>query len=207
MPTSRQRTAGKKPVVVRRLGIYGGTFDPIHHGHLILARDAAEQLALDLVLFVPCAISPHKSSQATRTPGEHRAAMIRSAIRHMPAFGVSTCELHRPAPSYSIDTAETLQAIYPKAELFWLIGDDQLPKLKTWARYDQLRHIVSFATMSRGPRTKGRVPMGVIRLPRRRRVDISASEIRQRVHAGQPIDHLVPAPVAASIDRHKLYRK
>lgn len=200
-----QTTKQARPV--RRLGIYGGTFDPVHHGHLILARDAQEQLGLDLVLLVPCAVSPHKSRTQTRTEGKRRAAMIRAAIRGRAGFGLSTCELERPAPSYSIDTAEELQQAHPQAELFWLIGDDQLPKLRTWVRYDRLRQIVSFAAMARGRRSGQRLPAGVIRLPRRRRVDISASEIRQRVHAGLPIDHLVPAPVAAYIDRHQLYRK
>ena len=189
---------------MRPIGIFGGTFDPIHYGHLRTAFEVLQTLDLDEVRFIPCGDPPHRG--VTFAPAALRLDMVRLATRDEPGFVLDDRELRRDGPSYSIDTAEQVQADHPGAELFWLIGDDQLPKLRTWVAYDRLRTIVSFAAMSRGPRSGKRLPAGVIRLPRRRRVDISASEIRERVKAGLPIDHLVPAVVAATIGRHGLYR-
>jgi nicotinate-nucleotide adenylyltransferase len=187
------------------LGVYGGTFDPVHLGHLILAQDAMEQLDLDWVFFVPCAQSPHKAGRRTLATGGDRAAMLRLALAPNPRFWLSTCELERPAPSYSIETARELQDTFAGAELIWLIGDDQLPKLRTWQNFDELRQVVSFASMSRGASASQRLPGGVIRLPKRRRIDISATEIRERVRTGRPFEHLVPRPVAQFIHDQRLY--
>lgn len=187
-----------------RLGIYGGTFDPVHHGHLLLARDALEQLRLDAVLFVPCGQSPFKSRRPHVTDAR-RVAMLRLALKSEPRFWLSRCEIDRPAPSYSYDTAREIQEACPHADLFWLIGADQLAELGQWHRAKELRRIVTFALL---PRTGGdapRAPRGVLGLPRSRRVDISATEIRHRVKSRLPIDYLVPASIAAYIRRHRLY--
>jgi nicotinate-nucleotide adenylyltransferase len=187
-----------------RLGIYGGTFDPVHHGHLLLARDALEQLRLDAVLFVPCGQSPLK----TRKPGAtdaQRLAMLRLALKNNPRFWLTRCELDRPAPSYAYDTALEIQEAFPRGKLFWLIGADQLADLPKWHRPDDLGRLVTFALLPRGE-TAGATPSGtVLSLPQPRRVDISATEIRHRVKSRLPIDHLVPAPIAAYIKRHGLY--
>jgi nicotinate-nucleotide adenylyltransferase len=183
-----------------RLGIYGGTFDPVHHGHLLLARDALEQLRLDAVLFVPCGQSPLKTRKP-RAADARRLAMLRLALKNNPRFWLTRCELDRPAPSYAYDTALEIREAFPRAELFWLIGADQLATLDQWHRPDDLRRLVTFVFLPRGETP----PHTVLSLPQPRRVDISATEIRHRVKSRLPIDHLVPAPIAAYIKRHGLY--
>ena len=191
-----------------RLGIYGGTFDPVHHGHLLLARDAQEQLRLDAVLFVPCGRSPLKSRKP-RATAPRRLAMLRLALKGNARFWLTRCELDRPGPSYACDTALEIREAFPCAELFWLIGADQLASLDQWHRSDDLRRLVTFVLLPRGE-TVGEtaakaLPKTVLSLPQPRRVDISATEIRHRVKSRLPIDHLVPAPIAAYVKRHGLY--
>jgi nicotinate-nucleotide adenylyltransferase len=191
-----------------RLGIYGGTFDPVHVGHLLLARDALEQCRLDAVMFVPCAQSPLKKRGAP-VPAARRLALLKLALRGEPRFWLSRCELDRPAPSYSIETAREIQEAFPHAHLFWLLGQDQWTQIGRWKSPAELRQLVRFIRL---PRADGSAPpppsrdSRVLDLPRPRRIDISATEIRRRVNSGLPIDHLVPAPVAAYIRRHALYR-
>jgi nicotinate-nucleotide adenylyltransferase len=176
----------------------------VHHGHLLLARDALEQLRLDAVLFVPCGRSPFKGRKPRATDAQ-RLALLRLALKNNPRFWLTRCELDRPAPSYAYDTAREIGEAFPRAELFWLIGADQLADLDKWHRSDDLRGLVTFALLPRGE-AGGEIPPGtVLSLPRPRRVDISATEIRHRVKSRLPIDHLVPAPIAAYIQRHGLY--
>jgi nicotinate-nucleotide adenylyltransferase len=186
-----------------RLGIYGGTFDPVHLGHLLLARDALEQARLDAVIFVPCAQSTHKRGKPTSEV--QRLAMLRHALKGEPRFWLSRCELDRTGPSYSVDTALEIQEAFPKATLFWLIGEDQLPRLHEWHRFEELRQSVQFLLLQRGGENLSANSGPVLSLPRPRRIDISATEIRHRVKARLPIDHLVPVPVAAYIQRQGLY--
>jgi nicotinate-nucleotide adenylyltransferase len=188
-----------------RLGLYGGTFDPVHLGHLLLARDALEQCRLDAVLFVPCARSPFKTRGAHVTDAQ-RVALLQAALKGEPRFWLSRCELDRPAPSYSIDTAREIHAAFPQAVLFWLIGHDQWEQIDDWREAAELRRLVRFIRFPRGEATPARRDARVLDLPRPRRVDISASEIRRRVKARLPIDHLVPDPVAARIRRYRLYQ-
>ena len=187
-----------------RLGIYGGTFDPVHCGHLVLARDALEQLRLDAVLFVPCGQSPFKERKP-RVSDPRRLGMLKLALKGEPRFWLSRCELDRPAPSYAIDTALEIGEAFPRAELFWLIGAAQLAALDQWHRAGELRGLVQFVVLPRGEEARKAGPGAVLSLPRPRRVDISATEIRHRVKSRLPIDHLVPPPVAAYIQRHGLY--
>jgi nicotinate-nucleotide adenylyltransferase len=197
-------TGPKKRLRPFRLGIYGGTFDPVHHGHLLLARDVLEQLKFDAIVFVPCARSPFKHAKPHVTDAQ-RLALLRLALKGNPRFWLSRCELDRPAPSYAVDTAEEIRAAFPRAKLFWLIGADQLAELEAWHRPDDLRRLVTFVLLPRKDDTASPVPAGVLSLPQPRRIDISATEIRHRVKSGLPIDHLVPAPIAASIKRNDLY--
>jgi nicotinate-nucleotide adenylyltransferase len=186
-----------------RLGLYGGTFDPIHHGHLILARDAIETLKLDRIIFLPAAISPHKLDQAT-TPSELRRAMVAAAIADEPRFFMDDSELRRPGPSFAIDSVEQIHAQHPGASLYYLIGADNLRELHTWRRIDDLRRLVQFAIFGRGlanPEAKHDFPT----LPRR--IDISATEIRERVACGVSIRYLVPDPVRSVIESHHLYQE
>ncbi len=201
--------AGKKILPRRpplRLGCYGGTFDPVHLGHLLAARDALEQMRLDAVLFIPCAQSPFKSG-APRTTAAQRVAMLRRALAGEPRFWFSRCELDRPAPSYTIDTAREVRAAFPRATCFWLIGADLMARLHEWHGWTDLRREVKFLLLERGEgvRVPAAVRRVVLDLPHPRRIDISATEIRRRVKARLPIDHLVPASVAAYIKRAGLY--
>jgi nicotinate-nucleotide adenylyltransferase len=187
-----------------RLGLYGGTFDPVHHGHLLLARDVLEQLHLDAIIFVPCAQSPFKSRKPRGTDAQ-RLAMLRLAVKTNDRFWVTRCELDRPAPSYAIDTALEIRQAFPRAKLFWLIGADQLADLDRWHQSADLRARVTFVLLPRKDGAAATPPENVLSLPQPRRVDISATEIRHRVKSRLPIDHLVPAPIAAYIKRHGLY--
>jgi nicotinate-nucleotide adenylyltransferase len=187
-----------------RLGLYGGTFDPVHHGHLILAHDTLEQLKLDAILFIPCGQSPFKDRKPRATDAQ-RLALLRAALKPEPRFWLSRCEIDRPAPSYAIDTATEIGEAFPRAKLFWLIGADQVAKLGHWHRPTELRKLVTFVVMHRGESAAKKRPATVLSLPKPRRIDISATEIRHRVKSRLPIDHLVPAPVAATIKRARLY--
>jgi nicotinate-nucleotide adenylyltransferase len=189
-----------------RLGCYGGTFDPVHLGHLLAARDALEQMRLDAVLFIPCARSPFKAG-APRTADAQRVAMLRRALQGEPRFWFSRCELDRPAPSYALDTAREVRAAFPHATVFWLIGADQMARLDEWHGWTDLRREVKFLLLERGEdiRVPAAVRRVVLDLPHPRRIDISATEIRRRVKARLSIDHLVPASVAAYIKRAGLY--
>jgi len=186
---------------LKTIGIFGGTFDPIHHGHLILARDAIEQLDLDSLIFVPAAISPHKLGQSPAA-SDVRVEMIRAAIAGDPRFCLDTLELERPAPSYTIDTIEALRTREPGAHFVYLIGEDNVAQLSTWRRFDELSKMVQFAVLDRsGLKTTHPYPTV------RRHIDISASDIRNRVARGQSIRYLVPPAVEEIIRRRQLYRE
>ena len=184
-----------------RLALFGGTFDPIHHGHLLLARDAIEQLELDRVIFIPAALSPHKLTRPPTAPGV-RWEMLGAAIAGEPRFERDDREFHRTGPSFSIDTVEEWRAANPEARLFYLIGADNIRELHTWRRIDELRQLAQFVVFGRGePGIEHSFPV----LPRR--IDISASEIRSRVARGDGIRYLVPESVRAIIETHHLYEE
>ena len=190
---------------MERIGIYGGTFDPVHHGHLILARDAVEQLGLSRMIFVPAALSPHKLGRTPGAPGALRLEMLRAAVAGEDIFEVDPCELGRAGPSYTVDTIHALRARLPGAELHYLIGADNVPELRTWHRIDELRKLVTFAVFHRRlPDASGQAAGSLPRLDRV--LDLSSTEIRNRVASGRSIRYLVPEPVAAVIDAHDLYR-
>lgn len=185
---------------LKRIGVYGGTFDPIHCAHLILAREALEQLQLDQIIFVPAAVSPHKLEQ-TPNPAVRRVEMLRGALEGEPLFSLDEFEVKRPPPSFTIDTIEELKRRTGQAEFFCLIGSDNLRKLDTWHRFDELRRLVQFVVLERGS-----APAHPIYSSIRRQVDISSSEIRNRVATGRSIRYLVPPVVEEFIQRHQLYQ-
>ena len=185
---------------MKKIGIYGGSFDPIHHAHLILAREALESLQLSEVIFVLAAQSPHKTQSDPAAP-EARWEMLTAAIAGEKGFSASRLELDRPAPSYSLDTVEQLRAENPAAEFSFLIGEDNLAKLASWHRFEDLRELVQFVVLDRSGAAVG-YPYPVIR----RRIDISATMIRNRVASGQSIRYLVPEAVVRIIRREKLYQ-
>jgi nicotinate-nucleotide adenylyltransferase len=185
-----------------RLALYGGTFDPVHHGHLILARDALEELKLDRVIFIPARLSPHKLATSPAS-AEIRREMLAAAIANEPAFVLDDSELGIEGPSFTIDTVEHIRAAQPEATLHYLIGADNVRDLHTWRRIDDLRQLVEFVVFGR--HGKPQEGPGAFRTLTRR-VDISATEIRQRVARGQSIRYLVPEPVRSLIDAHHLYQ-
>jgi len=184
---------------VKKFGIYGGTFDPIHHGHLILARDVIEHLRLDALCFVPCSISPHKTESPSAS-GVDRIAMIRMAIEGESQMQVSDFELLQPGLSYTINTVEHFRLAMPDAKLFWLLGADQKKNMASWHRYDELMKKVDFFFMARESCCASGGGTG-------RRIDISATEIRARIAAGLTIRHWVPDGVAAYIKEKGLYKR
>ena len=186
---------------LKKIAIYGGTFDPVHHAHLILAREAIEALSLEKVILVPAAISPLKKSAPVAT-GEVRLAMLRAAINGEPEFEVDECELRRPPPSYTIDTVREIRRREPDAEIHCLIGEDHVERLPQWSRFPELDKMVRFVVLDR----TGKQPTHSYQVIRRR-IDISATEIRRRVAQNESIRYLVPESVEKIIHREKLYRE
>jgi len=184
---------------LKKIGIFGGTFDPIHHGHLILARDAAETLELDSVIFIPAAISPHKLEREPTSPAI-RLEMLRAAIEGEPRFAFDAMELERPSPSYAVDTVETLRQREPTAEFFFLVGEDNVARLSTWHRFPELSKMTQFVVLDRSGLNTAHPYPAV-----RRQLDISATDIRKRVASGQSIRYLVPPPVEKIIRERQLY--
>ena len=182
------------------IGIYGGTFDPIHNGHLILAREACELLHLEKLFFIPAAVSPFKEPAVAS--GELRLAMVLAAIEGEPAFAADDCELHRPPPSYAIDTVEEIHARRKDAEIFWLVGEDNVESLPRWRRFDELKKLVRFVVLDR----TGGPPKHSYQIVRRK-IDISSTEIRKRVASGRSIRYLVPPSVEEIIRRGNIYRE
>lgn len=183
-----------------RLGLYGGSFDPLHHGHLILAREALEKLQLDRVIFIPAAHSPHKLDTPPAPP-EIRAQLVAAAIEGEPAFELDCSEFERTGPSFTIDTVESIKARHPDAELFYFIGADNVRELHTWRRIDDLRHLAHFVVFGRGDTP---VPEDFTLIDRR--FDVSSTDIRQRVAQGRSIRYLVPEAVRSLIAHYQLYQ-
>jgi nicotinate-nucleotide adenylyltransferase len=191
---------GVEMISRKNIGLFGGTFDPIHHGHLILARDAMESLGLDGVIFIPAWVSPHKLGRPP-VQGEIRCDMLEAAIQGEKGFSFERCEIDREGPSYTIDTVRHLIARAPDTDFHYLIGGDNVETLGTWHQIEELKHLVRFAVLARnGGETLGGMPVVS------RRVEISSSEIRKRVAAGHSVRYLLPDKVCKIIERHGLYR-
>jgi nicotinate-nucleotide adenylyltransferase len=186
---------------LKKIAIYGGTFDPVHHAHLILARQAIETLGLDKVILVPAATSPLKKA-APVASGEVRLGMLQAAIEGEPEFEVDECELLRPPPSYTIDTVEDIRRRECDAAIYCLIGEDNVEQLPQWHRFAELEKMVRFVVLDRS----GKQPSHFYQLIHRR-IDISATEIRRRVARNESIRYLVPNSVEEIIQREKLYRE
>jgi nicotinate-nucleotide adenylyltransferase len=185
---------------LRKIGIYGGTFDPIHHGHLILAREAFETLEFEKVIFVPAAVSPLKDSPTASA--QIRLSMLRAAIEAETGFALDDCELRRPPPSYAIDTVEEIRQRETNTEIHYLIGEDNVAALASWHRFNELEKMVRFVVLDRtGMEIKH--DYAVVH----RKIDISATDIRNRVASGQSIRYLVPAEVEKIIRQENIYRE
>jgi len=185
------------------IGFFGGSFDPIHLGHLIVARSAAEQLRLDAVRFVPARIQPFKTDRQMATP-DHRLAMLELALADQPGFVVDDREIRREGTSYTIDTLRELSAELPQDQLCLLVGADAARELPDWREARLIPELARIVVLTRpGVEVRlGELPADVIEVPA---VDISATEVRRRVRSGEPIQELVPPAVADYIESHGLY--
>ena len=191
----------------RRVGVFGGTFDPVHNAHVALAHAALGELGLDEVRWVPAG-RPWQKERAVTAP-EHREAMVRLAISGEPRFVLERIELQREGPSFTLDTIKALAAAQPATQWFLIIGHDQYARLHTWVDWQSLLGRVVLAVANR-PGPAPAVHADVLRFPHRvvplSMLDISSTDIRRRVAAGEDITPLVPPEVARYIDLHRLYR-
>ncbi|MBA4386839.1 MAG: nicotinic acid mononucleotide adenylyltransferase [Verrucomicrobia bacterium] len=205
-------------MTTKRIGILGGTFNPIHIGHLILGQTAHETLELGKVLFIPCNQPAHKPGRGL-APSEHRLAMVHHAIEHDLRFELCDIEIRRGGISYAIDTVRELGLLYPGAELFFIIGADTLRELHLWKKAHDLLNLCQFVTFSRPGYDVDNVKPAEIKLeepwPQKlirnvrpcRLIDISSSDIRHRIAEGLGISYLVPQAVDMYIMEHRLYSR
>lgn len=219
--------------MTRRVGVYGGTFDPIHNGHLGVASALCEAFAFDRFLFVPAFVPPHKRTREIASP-YHRYAMTVLATLHERRMQVSTVELESPARPYTIETLARLQAEQPAAQLFFIMGADSFAEVTSWRAYERILgeyRVIVAARPGYGAETEAmaahlpeHLRSRVVDLRGRRRpderdfatprifltdyvaVDVAATEVRQRIRAGRPIGNVVPAAVAEYIARYELYQ-
>jgi len=188
-----------------KIGLFGGSFDPVHLGHLLVAQAAREELALDRLFLIPAAQSPFKPN-GRPAPGHERIRLLRLALAGRPWCEVDEQELVRGGVSYTVDTLREYARRFPGAELFYLIGADNTPTLPQWRDAEELASLAEFITVSRPgepdvtppPPFRGRSLRGF-------QLGVSSSEIRTRIKAALPIDHLVPPAVAEAIRNNRLY--
>ncbi len=189
-----------------RVGILGGTFDPIHIGHLVMAQAAMKKLGLQKVIFVPANLPPHKNPGGV-TPALRRLAMVRLALSGHPHFSVSDFEINKPGRSYSIDTIRHFREMFPaRTKLFFLMGQDAFEGLKEWKDVAQIFKLVHIVVVNRPGYKPDQVhlPHHSVLMPG---IDIASSDVRNQVIEGNAISYLVPPKVAEYIQKHRLYRK
>jgi len=187
-----------------KIGILGGSFNPVHIGHLILADEAKEKLGLEKIIFVPVALAPHKDNSDI-APAEDRLRMLKLAIRGNRGFKVSDIETRRPGRSYTIDTLKELKKKYRRDELYFIIGSDLLNYLADWKDIREVIKMVKFVAATRPGYPLKNLPDYIQTLPIRA-VDISAFEVRQCIRQGKSFRYLVPDVVFNYINKRKIYR-
>ena len=188
-----------------RIGLFGGSFDPVHLGHVLVAQAAREELELTRLFFIPAARSPFKSESAAAPPRD-RLRLLRLALAGQAWCEIDEQEISRGGVSYTIDTVRDYARRFPEADLFYLIGADHAAKLGQWRDAEELARTVEFVVIPR----PGQADVAVANPFRARRLagfplDVSSSQIRSRVKAGLPVEHLVPAGVAEAIRNNRLY--
>lgn len=198
-----------------RIGMYGGTFDPVHLGHLILAETCREQVRLDRVIFIPAGLPPHKQGREF-TPGNARAEMLEFAIAGHPEFSVDRSEIKRSGPSYTVETLRSLRQEHPDDELFLLMGADSLAEFPLWKEPREIATLASLIVVNRGSQAPpdltslipqlGEAAVGRIQVVTMPGIDISASDIRRRAQDGRSLRYLVPRAVERYILEQHLYQ-
>ena len=187
---------------MKKIGILGGTFNPPHTGHLVIANEVLHALGLDKVWFMPNKVPPHKSIDSSVSNSD-RLAMLHLAVDDNPDFRIETVELDRNGPSYTYDTIRILKDMYKDDEFYFIIGGDMVEYLPKWHAIDQLLELVKFVGVSR-PSFKDQSEYDIL-YAATPQIDISSSMIRERVKAGESIRYLLPDPVREYIEEHKLY--
>ena len=193
---------------VRRIGIMGGTFDPIHHGHLVAASEVADRFALDEVVFVPTG-HPWQKGDVAVSPAEDRYLMTVIATASNPRFHVSRVDIDRGGPTYTVDTLRDLREEYgPKAQLFFITGSDALAKILSWKDTDQIFTLAHFIGVTRPgfPLSDAHLPADTVSLVQVPAMAISSTDCRARVAAGKPVWYHVPDGVVQYIAKRHLYR-
>ncbi|RSD24137.1 nicotinate-nucleotide adenylyltransferase [Mesobacillus subterraneus] len=187
---------------MKKIGILGGTFNPPHTGHLVIANEVLHARGLDEVWFMPNQVPPHKSV-AEPISNTARLAMIELAIEGNPAFRIEKVELERSGPSYTYETMKLLKDMYKEHDFHFIIGGDMVEYLPKWQNIDRLLKMVKFIGVSR-PSYKDETPYDIL-YTETPQMDISSSMIRERVKAGRSIRYLLPDPVREYIEEHGLY--
>jgi nicotinate-nucleotide adenylyltransferase len=191
-----------------KIGFLGGSFDPVHYGHLLAAQDAFEQHHLDRLILVPAAQAPLKPNDVQSSAAD-RLTMLRLATEWDKRFEVSDLELSRGGVSYTVDSARHFRRLYPRDELYWIIGGDQLPKLHLWKDIAELAQLVEFIFLERpGFPVKAQPDIPGLRLHRcdGHLLAISSTELRERTRRGLSLDYFVPHKAIVHIKEHSLYR-
>jgi nicotinate-nucleotide adenylyltransferase len=187
---------------MKKIGVFGGTFDPPHYGHLLMANEVLHALRLSEIWFMPNHIPPHKQHEQV-TNSEDRLHMLKLAIADHPHFKIETIELQRGGPSYTYDTMRQLKAIYPNNEFYFIIGADMVEYLPNWYYIDRLVQLVTFVGVKRpGFSLETSYPLIEVEIPE---FAVSSSLIRERVKQGKSIRYLVPERVRLYIEEKKLY--
>lgn len=206
--------ADKRP---ERLGVMGGTFDPVHIGHLVIAEAAREKLVLERVLFIPTGIPPHKTPLGI-TDGKHRLEMVRRAIKDNPYFAISGIEVSRKGVSYTVDTLQKLRQIYgEECMIYFIMGADTVWDLLNWKQYEKVFRLCSFAAVARPGYDMAKTIRHIeflerhffadIQMVKAPLIDFSSTDIREKIARGESVKYLVPESVREYIMKKGLYHE
>lgn len=186
-----------------KIGIIGGTFNPPHIGHLIIAEHVRDQLGLEKILFMPSHTPPHKKQKKTIDP-KHRIAMLEKTVSQNNQFEIDLSEIKRKGKSYTYDTIKALKEVYPDTEFYFIVGADMVEDLPNWHNIDELVSLVQFVAVNRpGYQVSSSYPVIMVDVPD---IDISSSDIRQKVNDGCSIKYLVTSETEKYIESEGLYK-